>query len=422
VHGAGREGKGAHWLQVRKGGHPGVQPTPAQPPTGIQTFCGASRNVNRAFACSVPGFLVVAALNVLRSSVRNKSGLDIFNLKPIADVDKSFVPVVSTRVHDMQQFFPSPPVLPALSAPWCPSLQLFCAGRQDAFILPRHSQLLCDSYAGDKEIVLVEGDHNSPRPGYFQVRCRRGREGGNGWHMCVSHHPRSFSLHFPQDRAAIFLRTRMGIPDAYTLDPPLQSWGRDVVSMLVSGLAADAPGQALAGGASFDTDDASRGIEDDDEAAARAILASLGRGRGGGARVELMRSWSDVDRSSGSPSVQSPYGRGAEAAGETRDVSSVAAGRSAVLPSYHASVDAAATDEEAMLQLAIQASLDLHTSRVATPHTTADSTWRRSPVPPVDLLHITANGAPDPRADDRDASASPDASPGQALSLAIGPR
>lgn len=311
---------------------------------------------------SVPGFLVVAALNVLRSSVRNKSGLDIFNLKPIADVDKSFVPV------------------------------LFCAGRQDAFILPRHSQLLCDSYAGDKEIVLVEGDHNSPRPGYFQ------------------------------DRAAIFLRTRMGIPDAYTLDPPLQSWGRDVVSMLVSGLAADAPGQALAGGASFDTDDASRGIEDDDEAAARAILASLGRGRGGGARVELMRSWSDVDRSSGSPSVQSPYGRGAEAAGETRDVSSVAAGRSAVLPSYHASVDSAATDEEAMLQLAIQASLDLHTSRVATPHTTADSTWRRSPVPPVDLLHITANGAPDPRADDRDASASPDASPGQALSLAIGPR
>ncbi len=44
--------------------------------------------------CSVPSFIVTAALGFVRSSVRKKSGMDIYNLSPIKDVDKSFVPVV----------------------------------------------------------------------------------------------------------------------------------------------------------------------------------------------------------------------------------------------------------------------------------------------------------------------------------------
>ena len=48
---------------------------------------------------------------------------------------------------------------------------------------------------GDKSICIVPGDHNSLRP-------------------------RSF-----QDMAGIFLRTRMGIPDALTLDAPLARFG-----------------------------------------------------------------------------------------------------------------------------------------------------------------------------------------------------
>ena len=43
----------------------------------------------------VPSFLVSAALRVIRNSVKRKSGLDIFNLRPIADVDKAFIPAVS---------------------------------------------------------------------------------------------------------------------------------------------------------------------------------------------------------------------------------------------------------------------------------------------------------------------------------------
>ena len=42
----------------------------------------------------VPSFLISAALRMIRSSVKKKSGLDIFALKPIADVDKAFIPAV----------------------------------------------------------------------------------------------------------------------------------------------------------------------------------------------------------------------------------------------------------------------------------------------------------------------------------------
>ena len=41
---------------------------------------------------------------------------------------------------------------------------LFVHGSEDSFISPHHSQDLHDKYAGDKNIILVEGDHNSHRP------------------------------------------------------------------------------------------------------------------------------------------------------------------------------------------------------------------------------------------------------------------
>jgi pimeloyl-ACP methyl ester carboxylesterase len=43
----------------------------------------------------VPGFVIGGAIRLVRSSVMKKTGMDIFNLRPIADVDKSFVPAVS---------------------------------------------------------------------------------------------------------------------------------------------------------------------------------------------------------------------------------------------------------------------------------------------------------------------------------------
>jgi len=41
----------------------------------------------------IPGFVVSAAISLIRSSVLKKTGMDILALRPIADVGRSFVPV-----------------------------------------------------------------------------------------------------------------------------------------------------------------------------------------------------------------------------------------------------------------------------------------------------------------------------------------
>merc|ERR1719223_1720382 len=62
---------------------------------------------------------------------------DIKHISPIAHADKCFIPA------------------------------LFVAGEHDDFINPKHSRQIHDRYAGDKNIILVEGDHNSPRPKFM---------------------------------------------------------------------------------------------------------------------------------------------------------------------------------------------------------------------------------------------------------------
>ena len=44
---------------------------------------------------------------------------------------------------------------------------LFATGEQDDFIKPHHTQSLHDAYAGDKNLIKFEGDHNSSRPEFF---------------------------------------------------------------------------------------------------------------------------------------------------------------------------------------------------------------------------------------------------------------
>merc|ERR1740138_1156173 len=40
---------------------------------------------------------------------------------------------------------------------------IFMHARQDNFISPSHSRQLYDAYAGDKELVTIDGDHNTER-------------------------------------------------------------------------------------------------------------------------------------------------------------------------------------------------------------------------------------------------------------------
>lgn len=114
----------------------------------------------------VPGFMMAGAIRILRGSVMKRvKGFDIYKLKPIENVSKAFVPA------------------------------LFVHGKQDDFILPSHSEALHKAYAGEANITLVEGDHNSPRP------------------------------RFMRDAAAIFLKQALRVPDSYAI--PTQGLGFD---------------------------------------------------------------------------------------------------------------------------------------------------------------------------------------------------
>lgn len=84
-----------------------------------------------------PEFLVKAFMKMMRSTILKRSGLDILKLKPIENVSTCFIPA------------------------------LFVAGTGDQFIPPQHATDICDAYAGDKNLILVEGNHNSRRPAYL---------------------------------------------------------------------------------------------------------------------------------------------------------------------------------------------------------------------------------------------------------------
>ena len=81
-----------------------------------------------------PSIAVAIALRAIRSSVLSTAGFDIRDISPISYADSCFIPA------------------------------LFVAGESDAFIAPQHSVRLCERYGGDKNLILVKGDHNSQRP------------------------------------------------------------------------------------------------------------------------------------------------------------------------------------------------------------------------------------------------------------------
>lgn len=83
-----------------------------------------------------PSLIVKIAIRFIRSTVMKTAGFDIKTLSPIEHADKCFIPA------------------------------LFIAAEGDAFVPPHHSQKIHEKYAGDKNVIIVEGDHNSARPRY----------------------------------------------------------------------------------------------------------------------------------------------------------------------------------------------------------------------------------------------------------------
>jgi len=85
----------------------------------------------------IPTWVVGIALHMVRSSIRQHANFDIYDLVPIQHVTNSYTPA------------------------------LFAAAYNDSFIRPHHAKELHEAYAGDKNFVMVEGDHNSARSKFF---------------------------------------------------------------------------------------------------------------------------------------------------------------------------------------------------------------------------------------------------------------
>lgn len=63
--------------------------------------------------------------------------MDIDKLNPIDHVESCFIPAV------------------------------FITAKGDDFVRPHHGEALFSKYAGEKNLIRVEGDHNSERPGFM---------------------------------------------------------------------------------------------------------------------------------------------------------------------------------------------------------------------------------------------------------------
>ncbi|CAM9397027.1 unnamed protein product [Discosporangium mesarthrocarpum] len=85
----------------------------------------------------IPSLVVKLVLRMIRGSVLKSAGFNVRDLCPVRHANLTYIPAI------------------------------FVAARGDDFIRPHHSRQIHDAYAGDKNLIIVEGDHNSPRPGFL---------------------------------------------------------------------------------------------------------------------------------------------------------------------------------------------------------------------------------------------------------------
>ncbi|KAK3009123.1 hypothetical protein RJ639_014919, partial [Escallonia herrerae] len=85
----------------------------------------------------LPKFTVKVAVQYMRRIIQKKAKFDIMDLNCMQVAPKTFIPA------------------------------LFGHAKDDKFIQPHHSDLIFNSYSGDKNIIKFDGDHNSSRPQFY---------------------------------------------------------------------------------------------------------------------------------------------------------------------------------------------------------------------------------------------------------------
>ena len=98
------------------------------PFSDLRTLCEQMVDKARDQGINVPGFVSSVAIRMIRGSVQKQAGFDIKDVSPISHVPHCFIPA------------------------------LFVAAENDDFITKSHSLALHDAYAGDANMIVVDGD------------------------------------------------------------------------------------------------------------------------------------------------------------------------------------------------------------------------------------------------------------------------
>jgi len=86
----------------------------------------------------LPEFILNQATKLVKSTISKKAKFNLDEIEPKKYAVRCFIPA------------------------------LFCHAKNDTFVDQHHCKDLSDVYAGDKNVVYVEGNHNSTRPRYFR--------------------------------------------------------------------------------------------------------------------------------------------------------------------------------------------------------------------------------------------------------------
>mmetsp|Transcript_16477 Transcript_16477/g.25631 ORF Transcript_16477/g.25631 Transcript_16477/m.25631 type:complete len:590 (+) Transcript_16477:71-1840(+) len=107
------------------------------PFSDLSSLCEQMVDKARDQGINVPGFVSSVAIRMIRGSVRRQADFDIKDVSPISHVPHCYIPA------------------------------LFVAAENDDFITKSHSRAMHDVYAGDANMIVVDGDHNSNRPRFL---------------------------------------------------------------------------------------------------------------------------------------------------------------------------------------------------------------------------------------------------------------
>jgi len=87
---------------------------------------------------SLPNFILNQALKLVKSTVLKKANFKLDDIEPLEFAKRCYIPA------------------------------LFVAAKDDGFVKPHHAKYLNDVYPGDKNLISIDGDHNSIRPRFFK--------------------------------------------------------------------------------------------------------------------------------------------------------------------------------------------------------------------------------------------------------------